>query len=120
MGNRSGPSYPPCLHLPLEFSSLPSSGKAKVCHNNIMGWLVRVGEWACMPIVTLTNRASMQGMDGAHGAMCCTKVTSELESIVQSPTECNGLSHSGLGCVTLLDMPTLCGMGMGDVASHCC
>ena len=37
------------------------------------------------------------GMDGAHRAMCCTKVTSELESIVQSPTECHGLSHNGLG-----------------------
>lgn len=58
-----------------------------------------------MPMVALTNKASMCCIAGARCTMSCPKVMSKLKFVVQATTEGDALPHNGLGLATMLDMP---------------
>lgn len=75
----------------------PSSGAFEVCQSNIRGGRARVGEGAHISIVALINLGFMRGILGAHRAMCCAKVVSKSEFVVQRPIDCNGLPRNGVG-----------------------
>ena len=68
-----------------------------------------------------TNQSGTHaGIVGTHYGMCCAKVVSESKFVIRPPIECDGLPRNGLGCATMLDIPSLYGTGMGGVASIGC
>ena len=55
-----------------------------------------MGEGARISMVALINLGFMRGILGAHRAMCCAKVASKSEFVVQPFIDCNNLPCNGV------------------------